>query len=195
MDWAVIEDKLRKTLKPERFRHTLGVVEEALELARRYGADLGEARLAALLHDCARGIKGEALMELIYHYGIPLTEEDKVIPDILHGQVGARLASEVYGVNSRNVLQAIERHTVGHRSMSLLDKIIFLADMIEPGRVFPGVDKLRKLAEEDLDKAVLAGFDSTIAYVVHRQGYLHPAAIEARNALWLAVHHRSNGKS
>lgn len=177
MDWRFIEDRLRNTLSKERLEHTLGVVEAAQGLARRYGADLHEARLAALLHDCAREMDGPTLLSLMTQYGIPLTAEDKIIPDILHGQVGARLAAKDYGVNNQAVLQAIERHTVGHPSMFLLDKIIFLADMIEVGRDFPGVEKLRQLAEEDLDKAVLASFDSTIAYVVHRQGYLHPAAI------------------
>jgi len=191
MDRTAIEDKLQKTLSPERMVHTRGVVEAALELARQYGADLEEARLGALLHDCARELRAEVLLELVQRYGIPLKDEDKVIPDILHGQVGARLAREEYGVTNETVLLAIERHTVGHPSMSLLDKIIFLADMIEPGRVFPGVDKLRELARKDLDKAVLAGFDSTIGYVVARHGYLHPAAIQARNALWLKVNHGS----
>ena len=136
--------KLKTVLKPKRYQHTLGVAETAVRLAEYYGASVQKARLAGLLHDCG-----------------------KEASDALgHAEVGAQLAETVYGVTDPEILSAIRCHTTGKPGMSLLDKILFVADYIEPGREqAPELPRLRQLAFQDLDQTVLEILEETLAYL------------------------------
>lgn len=108
------------------------------------------------------------------------------MPLLLHAYIGARRVRECYGVESREIEQAIWRHTVGGEHMTCLDKIIYFADMIEPSRDYPGVDELRRLSREaDLDEMVLAGLSQSIAFVLHRNHLIHPDTVLARNEILL----------
>lgn len=169
--------------KPKRYAHTLGVVETAETLAHRYGEDPAQTRWAALLHDCAKGLSREETLSLCETYGVPLDEIMREEPELIHGPLGAVLARERYGMQDAAVLEAIACHTTGKRNMSLLDKIIYLADAIEPARQYPGVDELRRTAMEDLDQAILDSMGSTMQFVLQRGGLLHPLTVDARNAL------------
>jgi predicted HD superfamily hydrolase involved in NAD metabolism len=180
-------DKLRSRLSPKRFQHSQGVSQTAEKLAERYGADPGKALLAGILHDCAREIPSNNLLHTAQAFGIVVSDIERLEPVLLHARLGARIAQTEYGINDPEILQAITLHTTGGPEMSLLDKIIFLADYIEPGRDFPGVDKLRSVAELDLDRAVIAAYDQTIRYLVSQQGLMHPATIEGRNALLIKM--------
>lgn len=156
--------KLRAALTKERYRHTLGVVQTAAELARRYGEDVEKARVAALLHDCARCLPDREMKALA---------KEKHIPDksraLMHAAAGVVLAQREYGVEDPEVLQAIRWHTTGRPGMTKLQKIIYLADFIEPNRrAFDGLDKMRAAAREDLDRAVLMAAQSTMDYVRKR---------------------------
>lgn len=140
---------LKQRLKPGRFAHTLGVAQTARELAVRNGMPGGRGYIAGLLHDCAKGLSPDELAELADISGADA--EEKAVMPVLHAPVGAYLARERYGVRDEGVLSAIRRHTIGAEDMSLLDAVIYVADMVEPGRKeFPGLAGARALAERDV---------------------------------------------
>ncbi len=176
-------DKLRKQLPPKRLAHSLGVSETAAELAAKYGADVAKARLAGLLHDCARGMPNNLLLKVAAESGIVVLGVEQLEPVLLHAPVGAFIARRDYGVDDPEVLAAIRWHTTGGPGMSLLDEIIFLADYIEPGRSFPGVERIRALAAASLPEALLAAYDQTLRYLLAEGGLIHPATVEGRNDL------------
>jgi predicted HD superfamily hydrolase involved in NAD metabolism len=183
MDYQRIIDALSQKLSPKRWNHCRGVEETAIRMARRYGVDTGKAMQAGLLHDCAREIPVDVLLALAKRHHIDIDDIERNEPVLLHAPVGAVLAERDYGITDQEVLAAIRSHTVGGKGMNVLAKIIFLADFIEPGRVFSGVDRLRQLADTDLDHALIAAYDHTILYIVERGNILHPATVEGRNEL------------
>ena len=175
--------KLTKALPPARLRHSRAVALTAAELAAAYGADAGKARLAGLLHDCARGMPSNILLHSAAAFGIVVNDVERREPMLLRAPVGACLARRDYGVDDPEVLAAIRWHTTGGPVMTLLDEIIFLADFIEPGRSFPGVEKIRELAKTSLPAALLAAYDQTLSHLVAKARLIHPATVEGRNAL------------
>lgn len=178
--------QIRTRLTPERYEHTLGVIESAQDLARVYAVDSEKTELAALLHDCAKDLGPGELLKASSCFGIVVDEVERRETRLLHGPVGAAMAFSEYGVCDEDVLNAIRYHTTGRCGMSPLEKLIFLADYVEPGREFPGVDALRKLVRADLDKAVVTALDSTIEYVISNGWLLHPRGVEARNSMIMA---------
>ncbi|HWI55570.1 MAG TPA: bis(5'-nucleosyl)-tetraphosphatase (symmetrical) YqeK [Desulfobacteria bacterium] len=178
-----LKEKIKNTLSPYRYSHTVGVVETSLKLAQLYGADQEVVEVSALLHDIAREIDNSSMLSLCPKYDIVPDEIEQHVPELLHGKVGAAIAKESYGIDNTLVLDAIGFHTTGRKGMSLVEKIVFIADMIEPGRDFPGVDLLRQAAFDNLNKSVLAGLNSTIRFVLERSMVIHPLSIEARNHL------------
>jgi predicted HD superfamily hydrolase involved in NAD metabolism len=178
-----IRKKLAKTLSAKRLKHSVGVSTTAVRLAGMYGADPEKACLAGLVHDCAREMSNNILLQTAGAFGIVVTDVDKCEPVLLHAPVGAAIACRDYGVLDAEVLQAIVWHTTGGPVMSLLDKIIFLADFIEPGRSYPGVDRLRVLADYNLQDALLAAYDQTLEHLIAKRGLIHPATVAGRNAL------------
>ena len=185
---------LAAELRPARFRHSRDVSRTAVRLAERWGADIEEARIAGILHDCARTLKGEALLSAIREEGLQPSELELVQPALLHAQLGAIWAQKRFGVDDPVILQAIRRHTVGAADMTLLDKIVYLADYIEPGRNFPGVEKIREMAVVGLDEALLEAYNRTIVYVVAGEGLLHPDTVAGRNSLLMEMKAKRNGK-
>ena len=169
-------------LKYKRIPHVLGTEQEAIRLAERYGGDVEKARVAALLHDCTKKLDMEEQLALCRHYGIELDELEQKTLKLLHAKTGAAIARDVFGVDEE-IYHAIWWHTTGHANMTLLEKIIYLADYIEPSRDFPGVDKLRKVCYEDLDKGLLLGLDMSIQEMTEMGNPVHRATVEARDAL------------
>ncbi|WP_110932026.1 bis(5'-nucleosyl)-tetraphosphatase (symmetrical) YqeK [Paenibacillus bouchesdurhonensis] len=168
---------------PERrWGHTLGVMESAVALAHRYDEDPQRADLAALLHDVAKywPIDQQEAVIRDHQLNMELLDYDK---QLLHAEVGAFVAKEKYGVQDSGVLDAIRYHTSGRIGMTKLDKIICLADYIEPGRDFPGVDRIRELAEHNLEEALVAGLDSTISFLIEKRKRIFPMTVLARNDL------------
>ncbi len=150
-----LEKKLRKELDEERYQHTLGVMYTSAALAMRYGADLTKAQVAGLLHDCAKCIPNDKKLKLCEKYQLPISSVEERAPFLLHAKLGACLARVLYEVNDEEILGAIEWHTTGKPAMSLLEKIVFLADYIEPMRFkAPNLGVIRKAAFIDLDMAV-----------------------------------------
>lgn len=176
------QEKLRAALNKKRYEHSIGTMRCAIALAARWNADGAQARLAGLLHDCAK-LPAEQLIALAAEYGLPVDEFERETPGLLHDRIGALLARDVYGVREESVLDAIRRHTLGSVDMTLLDKIVYLADKIEPTRDYPGVDALRSLSGVDLDRAVLACMDSVHAHLVREGRSVKPEGETVRNAL------------
>jgi len=176
-------DYLKINLKESRFRHSLSVSETAIALATQYGENTEKARIAGLVHDCVKNKTDEQLIKLAIDHKIELDEIYVQNPSILHGLVGSIIANEVMGINDEDILNAIHYHTTGRKNMSILEKIIYIADYIEPLRKFDGVEELRNLCKLDLDAALLNSFDNTIKYVISQKQLLHIDTIDARNYL------------
>ncbi|MBR4443622.1 MAG: nicotinate-nucleotide adenylyltransferase [Clostridia bacterium] len=171
--------RLKQTLSPHRLSHTLSVAETAVRLAARFGENPCQAHLAGMLHDCAKGLDAPALLRLIRAGGVPADELELSMPALLHAPAGAVLAREEYRVGDEAVLSAIRWHTTGRRNMTKLEKIIYLADMIEPEREdFPGLSEIRALALKDLDRAVSLAAARSAAYVAEQGRTLHPNTME-----------------
>lgn len=183
MDQNEIILKIKNRFSKSRWEHILGVRETALDLAAINGADQEKTALAALLHDYGKTLTGKELIAKAKELGLMLCEDDYLCPDLLHGPVGALLVKEDLNISDEEILQSIASHTLGSEAMSMLDKIIFLADMIEPTRDYPGVEELRRQVYYDLDKGLLNGFNQTINHVIALNGIIHTRTIVSRNAL------------
>jgi len=169
-------------LKHKRIPHVLGTEQEAVRLAERYGADSQKARVAALLHDCTKKLSMEEQLALCEKYGIELDELEQRALKLLHAKTGAEIARDVFGVDEE-IYDAIRWHTTGRAGMTTLEKVIYLADYIEPSRDFPGVEGLRKVCYEDLDRGLLMGLEMTIEEMQNMGNPVHHATVEARDAL------------
>lgn len=183
-----IIDRLRQNMSTDRFKHTLGVVNTAVELAEQFGVDPKKARLAALLHDCARDYSEGQLLKAANSYGLEVDFIQKELPLMLHGPVGAVLAKEEYNVTDGQILRAIEIHTTGCKEINDLDKVIMTADFIEPGRRYPEAKYVREQIYRqgmDLNRAVLSILEFKIKSVLKCKWLLHPQLVECRNRLLL----------
>lgn len=169
-------------LKPSRIPHVLGCEETAARLARRWGADEESARRGALLHDCTKICDREQQLALCRQYGIGLDEQELAETKLLHAPTGAAVAADVFGV-SRAVAQAIRWHTTGKPDMTLLEKILYLADYIEPTRDFCDLRALRELAFADLDAAMLLGLTMAVEDLGKNGMPVHPNSVRARDYL------------
>lgn len=173
---------MEKAQDSKRFEHTLGVEYTAAALAMRYDCDIKSARAAGLLHDCAKCLTDEKRLSICEKNGIPIQDMERRNPFLLHAKVGAYLAREKYGVEDADILNAIRSHTTGRQNMSLLEKIIFVADYIEPGRKSaPNLTEIRKLAFLDLDKAMLKILEDTLRYLKDSGGEIDPGTEETRD--------------
>ena len=183
INWKEIEDKLRGTLDEYRFRHTLGVAYTAAALAMSHGADVEKARLAGLLHDCAKAVKGQERIVLCEENGIDITPTERVNTSLLHCKLGVLMASERYGINDPEILGAIRWHTTGRPEMSVLEKIIYIADFIEPNReeIMTIAPEIRTLAFKDLDLACDAVMAETIRYLKSTDKTMDESTVEAYN--------------
>lgn len=177
---------MEQHLKPGRFAHTVGVMLTAMEMAEHLGIDGEKARLGALLHDCAKSLSVEEQYALAARARGQLMPTD-IVP-IVHAPAGSVLSREVYGIEDEEVLQAICLHTTGESRMTPLDKLLFLADMVEPGRSFKGVETLRQKAlcarsQKELDSALLLAIRHNICYIKEKGERLHPASLRALKTL------------
>ena len=169
-------------LKYKRIPHVLGTEQEAIRLAERYGADVEKARVAALLHDCTKRLNLPEQLALCRRYGIGLDELEERTLKLLHAKTGAAIAREVFGVDGE-IYSAILWHTTGRPGMTLLEKIMYLADYIEPSRAFPGLEELRRACYENLDAGLRMGLEMTIREMNELGTPVHRATVEARDAL------------
>jgi len=163
---ADIEERVKRKQKESRFRHTLGVAFTASCLAMRYGADVEKAYLAGILHDNAKHFDDEKMLAAAHRAGIKVSEFEKRNAFILHGPVGAYRAREKFGIYDKDILNAVENHTVGRVGMSILEEIIFIADYIEYGRdKAKNLDIIRRLAFEDIGRCMYKILSDTADYI------------------------------
>ena len=182
LDFMTMQEKLQSSLSIKRFIHTMGVADEAVRLAEIHGTEHEKncARVAGLLHDCAKDYPQELKKRLCKEYHIPLDDFMKQQIDLTHQFLGAEVARREYGVEDEDILNAIRYHTTGRKNMSMLEKIVFIADYIEPNREkFEGLDEARKLADYNLDMAMKYILKNTITYEKERNRPLHPLSVEA----------------
>ena len=166
MEIKKIRKLLEKELDPKRFEHTLGVEYTAAALAMAHGESVEKAVLAGLLHDCAKGIDDDKKISLCEKYGLPVSDIERGNPGLLHAKLGAYLAEHEYEVTDKDILGAIEWHTTGRPGMTTLEKIVFVADYIEPNRKqLPNMDLDRKLAFSDLNEAIKQILSDTLTYL------------------------------
>ena len=158
--------QLKKTLKPSRYEHTIGVAYTAANMAMRYGEDMKRAFLAGILHDNAKNVSDDELLAFCYEHGIEVREVEKTSKYLLHAKVGAYHVGHTFNIEDEEVASAVFYHTTGKPAMTLLEKIIFTADYIEPNRrQIPGLDEIRSVVYQDLDRAVYLILHNTLAYL------------------------------
>lgn len=161
-----IEKKLSKYLDEARFSHTLGVMYTCASLAMVHGYDLQAAQIAGLLHDSAKCIPNKKKLKICAQNDIPVTNFEKEHPFLLHAKLGAYIAAEKYGVTDKEVLSAITYHTTAKPEMTLLEKIVYIADYIEPARdKAPHLAEIRKLAFQDLNECIYEILKDTLLYL------------------------------
>ena len=180
LSFTECERKLQSSLSIERYIHTMGVVKEARKMALKYGADEKKAAMAALLHDCAKDYPADMKRRFCKEFHVDVDEIMLETIDLTHAFLGAEVARREYGVEDEEILSAIKYHTTGKPDMTLMEKIIFISDYIEEGRKkFDTLEESRRLAYEDIDKAMAFILKNTIEYVKERKRTLHPLSVEA----------------
>lgn len=184
IDTKQIIEKLNTMLKPKRLEHSINVAKCAIKLSEIYGYDKEKAYLAGLVHDCAKYFTKEQIDSYVEKYNIELDplEVDNIA--LSHSIIGSFAIQDVFNIQDMDIINAVRYHTTGRENMSILEKIIFMADMIEEGRNFPGVDHLRELSfNKQLDKALITSFNNTIKFVIDNDQLIHPRSVKARNYL------------
>ena len=170
-----LQNKIKKVLEVKRFEHTLGVAYTAANLAFVYDYDEKKAFVAGLLHDCAKCLSHEKRLSVCKKNHLDITEVEKENPVLLHAKVGAFFAKEKYEISDTDILDAIRYHTTGRQGMGLLEKIIYVADFIEPHRKkLPRLSEIRKVAFEDLDKAVFMILENSLNYLEKSDSQIDP---------------------
>lgn len=183
-----IKEYIEKNFSDKRKLHTEGVRITATELARKYGADPAKAEIAALFHDMYRGVSENSLNYYVRNLGL----DDRYLNNcnLAHGKIAAIVMERDFEISDKDIINAVAYHTTGRANMSLLEKIIYLADAIEPSRAYPGVDELRRLAEGDLDRACLLSLSNTINFVRASGKFLDEDTIRAKEALEREIEER-----
>jgi len=180
MDRNTALEIVKKHLPERRYIHTLGVTDTAVMLAKRYGADERKAELAGIFHDYAKYRPKEEMESIIRQENMP---QDLLLYDseLWHAPVGAYLVKKEVGIQDEEILDAIRYHTTGRPGMTTLEKVVFLADYIEPNRSFPGVDEVRKAAENSLDEAIVLSLQNTIRFLLSKNQLIYPQTVETYN--------------
>lgn len=181
-DIKKIKKKLEKELDPKRYEHTIGVADTAACLAMKYGYSVEDAYVAGLLHDCAKCYDDDKKLKLCKKYGVKLTEAENNNASLIHSKLGSAVAKEEYGIEDINILNSISYHTTGKPNMSLLEKIIFSADYIEPNRKkILGIDEIRAIIFDDLDEAINLILENTLIHLKKKNMYIDSSSLDAYN--------------
>ncbi|MBO3443260.1 bis(5'-nucleosyl)-tetraphosphatase (symmetrical) YqeK [Clostridium sp. CCUG 7971] len=179
-----INSKLKEMLPEKRFNHSLNVATCAAKLSEIYNYDKEKAYLAGIAHDCAKYLNKEEVKYYVNKYNINLDSLEKDNLALSHSVIGSYIAKYELNIENDDIINAIKYHTTGKENMDMLEKIIYIADLIEEGRDFPGVDKLRELTYSGkLNEALIVSFNNTIKFVIDNNQMIHPRTIDARNYL------------
>ena len=174
-----ISDYIEKNLSEKRRIHTEGVRKTAVMLAEKYGEDVDKAEVAAICHDMYRGINIDLLNDYVNQLGLDKKYLDN--PNLAHGKIAAVMIKKEYGIDDQDIINAVSFHTTGRAGMSELEKIIYLADAIEPGRDYPSVNQLREAVDRGLDEALIMSLERTIEYVRQQGHFLDEDTLKARD--------------
>lgn len=170
-----MKKKVQNHLDAERYEHTMGVMYTSAALAMCYQADMEKALVAGLLHDCAKCIPSDKKLKLCEKYNLEVTEAEKKNPGLLHAKLGAYIATSKYEIEDQEIIDAIEYHTTGRPNMTLLDKIVYIADYIEPNRnVAPNLAEVRKLAFVDIDECLFLILKDSLEYLKTKSEAIDP---------------------
>lgn len=182
MDLQNTIDKVKNMLPEKRFNHSLNVAKTAKELGKIYGYDEDKAYLAGILHDNSKYLDKKQVQVYVDKYNIELDELEKDSLALSHSIIGSYIAKYEFNIDDNDIINAIRYHTTGRENMILLEKIIYISDLIEQDRNFPGVDALRILVyDKKLDEALLISYNNTIKFVIDNNQTLHERTIKARN--------------
>lgn len=182
-----IRNYAKAAMSEKRFRHTENVAREAKHLAQRWGADSDAAYLAGLIHDIAKEVPFNDAIRMLENFGYIPDSTERVNTALLHGPLAAYIAREKFGIEDREILDAVRFHTTGRSDMSLLEKIIYVADFIEEDRTYPEAEVVRKLAYENIDKAVLRQADMVIRFIIDCGKVLHTDTVKTRNSFLIKI--------
>nr|WP_307774811.1 bis(5'-nucleosyl)-tetraphosphatase (symmetrical) YqeK [uncultured Cetobacterium sp.] len=189
MNIDLLKIELQKVLSRKRYGHSIRVVETATELAKIYNADIEKTQIAAILHDYAKEFPREELVNICTTHFEKETKKFLYVGQILHGFASAYIAKEKFNINDSDILNAIIYHTTGRENMSLIEKIVYIADAIEPERNYSYVNEIRDLCLIDLDQAILFETNRKIEYLISVDSIIHLDTLNMRN--WL-VRKKSN---
>jgi len=181
LDEKYIIETLKKRLNEKRLEHSINVMKMAVILAEKNKVDTENAKFAGLLHDCAKNMSNEDLIKYCDDNGIKIDELKRKSPGTLHAEVGADIAEKEFGAN-KEIVRAIKYHTLANKEMETLDKILYVADLIELGRDLEGLDEIREIALKDLDEGYYISLDYCVKNVMERGKEVHPQSIEALEA-------------
>jgi predicted HD superfamily hydrolase involved in NAD metabolism len=177
-----IKNWLQGQVSFERLNHIEGVVKTAAQLAERNGVPQSKVKLAAWLHDCGKELTRAEMKRWLKKSRFNLDKIERQLPGLWHPHVGAAIAQIKWGIKDKSILDAIRSHTLGHPAMKPLSQVVFIADFIEPGRDFPGVDKARNSAQRSLRMGVLAKSSMTIEFLFRKNMKIHPRLLETWNS-------------
>lgn len=183
IDEQKILDIMKDKLSEKRYRHTLGVAKSAVELAKCYGADPQKAKIAALLHDITKDEDYAAQLNYCEKFRISLTDYERASYVLLHAFTSAQYAKVKLGIEDEEIINAIKYHTTARKDMTMLEKIIYLADFIEENRTFDGVETVRAVAFDGIDNAMIIAIANTICEVVNKPAVLHRDTVDCYNQL------------
>lgn len=182
MDREKLLAQVRAQMNEKRYIHTLGVAASARTLAQKYGADPDKAELAGIVHDYCKCWPTSRMHDYLLRYNV----SEEIIhgeKELWHAFVGAIVIQDECRITDPDILQAVRYHTTGRVNMSLLEKVVCVADYIEPNRNYPGIDQVRMLAEQNLDQALAYGLGSTIQFLIEQKKQIHPLTLLAYNDL------------
>ncbi|MDO4935988.1 MAG: bis(5'-nucleosyl)-tetraphosphatase (symmetrical) YqeK [Phascolarctobacterium sp.] len=183
MNFEEMRIKLQSELKPSRYAHSFRVYETAMEMAKWYGMPTEKLAVAALLHDCGRKIEVQNSVHQALVWNLGVDDVERQQPILLHQKLGAYLAKQEYGIDDEEILNAIATHTTGDKGMSMMAQVVYLADMIEPGRVYDGMEELREVAKKDLQLGMINCYAHTMNYLLRQGLLIHPKCVEGYNEL------------
>lgn len=182
MNYKEIEIILKEMLPERRLKHSLNVSKCAVKLSEIYKCDKQKAEIAGLVHDCAKYFTDEQIEDCVRKFNIELDSLEVNNIALSHSVIGSYVAKEVFNIDDEEIINAIKYHTTGRENMSLLEKIIYMADLIEEGRKFPRVEELRELTfSGKLEEALILSFNNTIKFVIDNDQLIHPRTVSARN--------------
>ncbi|MDF2521432.1 MAG: hypothetical protein K0R84_2060 [Clostridia bacterium] len=182
-----INKYLQQTLSEKRYKHSVQAAETAKKLALSFGADANKAYIAGLVHDCTRETELAVQRSMLETLGISVDSMTYQASELLHAYSAEYVLRNEFKINDEEIITAVRSHTTGRENMTILDKVIFLSDVIEPSRSFPGIESIRQHSKSNLDEALMAAFDSSIRFLLEKKSLIHPNTFYARNYILEAL--------